>query len=208
MPKVRLTKSELKAQRDALKRFTRYLPTLQLKKQQLQIEARKVREQFAALEREEHAYREQLDVWVAVVNQEGADELASLVAVEEFRTGVRNIAGIDTPTFEELRFRISDYDRFAMPQWFDPAIEAVRRVLEFRLRRQILEEQLRLLETELRITTQRVNLFEKVKIPEARGNIRRIQIYLGDQQANAVGRAKIAKAKCAARDAAMAVGQS
>ena len=42
MAKVKLTKNELKAQRDALKRYERYLPTLQLKKQQLQAEVRAV----------------------------------------------------------------------------------------------------------------------------------------------------------------------
>ena len=38
MSKIRLTKMELKAQGDALKRFQRFLPMLQLKKQQLQAE--------------------------------------------------------------------------------------------------------------------------------------------------------------------------
>ena len=44
-----------------------------------------------------------------------------------------------------------------------------------------------------------VNLFEKVKIPETQENIRRISIYLADQQVNAVVRSKIAKRKIAAR---------
>jgi V/A-type H+/Na+-transporting ATPase subunit D len=57
----------------------------------------------------------------------------------------------------------------------------------------ILDEQIRRLGEELRITTQRVNLFEKVKIPEAQENIRRIGIYLGDQQTAQVVRGKIAK---------------
>ncbi len=48
---------------------------------------------------------------------------------------------------------------------------------------------------ELRITTQRVNLFEKVKIPQAEEAIRRIKIFIGDQMTNAVGRSKIAKKK-------------
>ena len=52
-----------------------------------------------------------------------------------------------------------------------------------------------MLKQELRVTTQRVNLFEKVKIPECLENIRRIRIYLGDQQANAVGISKVAKKK-------------
>jgi V/A-type H+-transporting ATPase subunit D len=51
------------------------------------------------------------------------------------------------------------------------------------------------LRRELRITTQRVNLFEKVKIPEAEEAIRLIKIYIGDQMSNAVGRSKIAKRK-------------
>jgi len=51
------------------------------------------------------------------------------------------------------------------------------------------------LRKELSVTTQRVNLFEKVKIPEAQENIRLIKIYIGDQLSNAVGRSKIAKRK-------------
>ena len=52
-----------------------------------------------------------------------------------------------------------------------------------------------LLGKERRLTSQRVNLFEKVKIPEAKENIRMISIYLGDQQTSAVVRGKIAKKK-------------
>ena len=59
----------------------------------------------------------------------------------------------------------------------------------------VLEEQYRLLNVELLSTTQRVNLFEKVKIPECMENIRKIQIYLGDATTAAVVRSKIAKRK-------------
>jgi V/A-type H+-transporting ATPase subunit D len=38
-----------------------------------------------------------------------------------------------------------------------------------------------------------VNLFEKIKIPETKGSIKKIQVYLGDQQTAAVVRGKIAK---------------
>jgi len=50
---------------------------------------------------------------------------------------------------------------------------------------------------ELRTTTQRVNLFEKKLIPELRENIRKIKIFLGDEETAAVGRAKLAKGKLA-----------
>ena len=38
MAKIKYTKNELKAQKENLKRFTRYLPTLELKKKQLLME--------------------------------------------------------------------------------------------------------------------------------------------------------------------------
>jgi len=65
----------------------------------------------------------------------------------------------------------------------------------------VLDEQVRLLQEELHATSQRVNLFEKVKIPETEENIRKISIYLADQQVNAVVRSKISKRKIALRNA-------
>ena len=59
----------------------------------------------------------------------------------------------------------------------------------------IIARQRDLLADELRLTTQRVNLFEKVKIPETRADIKRIGIYLGDQQTAQVVRGKISKKK-------------
>ena len=46
MSKIKHTKNELKTQRDALRRFNRYLPTLLLKKQQLQMEMRQLEQRM------------------------------------------------------------------------------------------------------------------------------------------------------------------
>jgi len=201
MAKVKFTKNELKAQRDALRRYTRYLPTLQLKKQQLQLEVRRSRERLQKLVAEQEQYAEQLNSWLTIVDDSAGDLLASVVQVERWDTGVRNIAGIDVPTFETLVFAPVEYDLFETPLWFDDLVEGVKKSTEYALRRVLLEEELALTEQELRVTSQRVNLFEKVKIPESTENIRKIQIYLGDQQTNAVGRAKLAKGKLQAKAA-------
>ena len=66
-------------------------------------------------------------------------------------------------------------------------------MLSLDLEARVLDEQVRLLQQELRTTTQRVNLFEKVKIPETRANIKKITVYLGDQQVASVVRGKISK---------------
>ncbi|MGI5923128.1 MAG: V-type ATP synthase subunit D [Lentisphaeria bacterium] len=203
MAKVKLTKNELKFQRDALKRFERYLPTLQLKKQQLQMEVRHVREEIAGLDQQVAELTEKGAATIALLAGPEAVGLSELLSVSAWRIGERNVAGIDVPVFLGVDFNDIDYDLFLTPPWFDDALAMARKHIELKLRRQLFEEMLALLEQELRVVTQRVNLFEKVKIPETKENIRMINIYLGDQQTNSVGRSKIAKGKCAQRNAAL-----
>jgi len=193
MAAVKLTKNELKKQKDALKRFQRYLPTLVLKKQQLQLVIRQVE----ALEREKTAERaklhEALMQWVAVFGEDVGFE--KLIEIRSIDRDTGNIAGVDIPVFKSIEIGISPYDLFFTPLWVDKAIEKLKGILSLDAEILVLREQARLLGTELRVTTQRVNLFEKVKIPETKENIRKIRIYLGDQQTAAVVRGKMAKNK-------------
>jgi V/A-type H+-transporting ATPase subunit D len=205
MAKIKLTKNELKRQRDALKTFLRYLPTLQMKKQQLQMEIRGVE----ARRRDLRSRRETLDrefrAWIAVLGEEGAlfdPEGNPYLSVAAVRTGRGNIAGVDIPVFEGADFAVAEYDLFETPLWVDTAIERVKQLLAVDIEDGILGEQISRLSAELRTTSQRVNLFEKVKIPETLENIRRIRISLGDQQIAQVVRGKIAQRKVVARTAA------
>ena len=193
MAKIRLTKNELKKQKDDLARFNRYLPTLQLKKQQLQIEIRKVEVQQRERRDRLSGIAGNLTKWVEVFGQELG--LENLIHVDSLRWEMGNIAGIDIPLFLGLDFHEQEYDVFLIPLWVDTALERLKDILRLEAELSLLNEQVRRLGEELRITTQRVNLFEKVKIPEAAANIRKIQIYLGDQQTAAVVRGKIAKRK-------------
>jgi V/A-type H+-transporting ATPase subunit D len=77
----------------------------------------------------------------------------------------------------------------------DSAAEAVEKILSLQSERAVYDEQRRLVTEELQLTSQRVNLFEKVKIPECKEAIRLIKIALGDEQAAAVTRGKIAKSR-------------
>ncbi|MCF7929844.1 MAG: V-type ATP synthase subunit D [Spirochaetales bacterium] len=193
MAQVRLTKNELKQQKDALKRFQRYLPTLMLKKQQLQIVIRQVeakeQEKGAQLEK----VRSKLADWIAVFGED--QKLEEIVEVKKIVTGEGNIAGVDIPVFEDIDVAITPYDLFKKPPWVDKAVVQLKELIALDAEIKVLREQVRLLNEELRITSQRVNLFEKVKIPEAKENIRMINIFLGDQQTAAVVRGKIAKRK-------------
>ena len=198
MAKIKLTKNELKKQKDALKMYKRYLPTLQLKKQQLQTEIRGIEAKAKARAEERERLMAEFRAWIAVFGEEEAvrtDSGGWLLSVREIRTAAGNIAGVEIPVYEGADFELADYDFYLRPLWIDKALERLKVMLELDLEIKVLEEQIARLARELRITTQRVNLFEKVKIPETAENIKRIRIYLGDQQTAQVVRGKIAKRK-------------
>ena len=194
MARVKLTKTELKAQTDALKRFQRFLPMLLLKKQQLQGEIAGITAKAEAAQAKERAVRESLGRWVGLF---ATDEslVPGLVSVREVKTGEANIAGVTIPTFESIDTEVREVDLWATPAWVDDAVKAATEVLSLQCERAVYEEQRRLVAEELQLTSQRVNLFEKVKIPECREAIRVIKIKLGDEQTSAVTRGKIAKSR-------------
>lgn len=191
MARVKLTKNELKREKDALKRYERYLPTLQLKKQQLQMVIRQAEAKMREQESAQQTLTRQIMSWVEVFGEQIGIE--HYLKIRSLATETGNIAGIDIPVFVSIDFDELPYDLYVLPAWVDRGIEALKRLLALDAEVRILREQQRLLAEELRITTQRVNLFEKVKIPETKENIRMIRIYLGDQQTAAVVRGKIAK---------------
>ncbi len=203
MAKIKLTKTELKAQTDALKRFQRFLPMLQLKKQQLQSEIAGIVAKADEVSARERAVREDLNHWVGLVATD-AELLGGLVKVKEVRTGTANIAGVPIPTFDSIVTDVKEVDLWATPAWIDSAIATTTKILSLQCERAIYEEQRRLITAELQQTSQRVNLFEKVKIPQCKEAIRVIKIALGDEQTAAVTRGKIAKSRTPEADSEVA----
>ena len=194
MAKVKLTKGELKRERDSLARYKRYLPTLLLKKQQLQIEILRQHKLIEGKISQATVKENQIEIWAGLLGDPSVD-LKPYLKPTEIIKGVRNIAGVNLPIFNRAEFDKAEYDLFSTPLWMDSGIDELRELISLREEIKVLKEAVDVLRRELRVTTQRVNLFEKIKIPEAEEAIRLIKIYLGDQQTNAVGRSKIAKKK-------------
>ena len=194
MAKIKLTKNEQKAQKDALKMYQRYLPTLTLKKQQLQTEIRTIDARAKEVRAKRAALEKEFQAWIAVFGEEDAFK-SGMVTVKNIKKSTGNIAGVEIPVYEGADFGRGDYDLFETPLWIDLAADRMEKALSLDLEADVLDEQVRLLSAELRTTTQRVNLFEKVMIPETKANIKKISVYLGDQQVAAVVRSKISKKK-------------
>ena len=193
MAKLRLTKNELKKQKDSLKRFQQYLPTLLLKKQQLQSEILKLKQQREQMKQKRAYFKAKVYEWADVFSEK--INIEKLIAIKEIVTSTGNIAGIDIPVFEKVVFTEAKYDFNTTPLWADFGIKAIKEMAGYNAQLMILKKQDELVREELRITTQRVNLFEKVMIPDTKENIRTIQIYLGDLQTASVVTGKIAKEK-------------
>lgn len=197
--KIKFTKQEQKKQQDSLKQFKRFLPTLQLKKQQLQAEVRRSSDLLEDNLRRQQELRSALaQSLIFFGDAAAAGEIESKVRVENVKVSEQNIAGVPIPVFESIDFAPVVIDRFASDWYMDDAVEALKRAVELKEEYKILYRQYELLAEELRTTGQRVNLFEKVKIPECQENIRKIRIMLGDLETGAVARSKIAKRKTAA----------
>ena len=197
--KIKLTRPELKRYRDALLRFERYLPMLKLKQQQLQMTIRDVTSQRRAAREQFDSARAGLARYEPVLADVAGVPVRTLGECEQVRTSSKNVAGVNIPVFEEATFPQATYSLFGTPAWVDAALSDLRELSRCRARLEVLDKQRELLQRELTKIIQRVNLFEKIKIPEAREAIRVIRIKLGDEMTAAVGRAKIAKNKLVER---------
>jgi V/A-type H+-transporting ATPase subunit D len=193
MAKLKKTKNELKAQREALQRYERFLPTLELKKQQLQREVRRAEAELRRRGDRRDELLAGLRGWAGLLTT--LPELGDYVRVEGVDVETVNVAGVNVPVLAGVRIVAPAIDYFATPAWLDDAVAVLGELVRLRAELHVLERQRGLLAEELRLTSQRVNLFEKVMIPRTLDNIRVVRIALGDAQTAAVARAKLAKSK-------------
>lgn len=194
MAKLRLSKNSLQQQQQQLKLYRRLLPSLDLKRRQLTVEAQKARaDHHAAL-----SATEDLEVRIGQELPMLADEelnLNGLVEMKGYRVGEQNVVGTRLPILEHVEFVVADYSRLGTPAWVDILVDRLKAAAEARVRVRVAEERVKTLNTAVRRITQRVNLFEKILIPTAKKNIQRIRIYLGDAERAAVVTSKLAKQK-------------
>jgi V/A-type H+-transporting ATPase subunit D len=195
MADIKLTKTELRTQQLKADRLQKYLPTLQLKKAMLQVEVNLAQAEIEKLIAEFAASQEKVGKYSPLLTERSATDLFSAVKVQGVDRTHENVAGVDIPNFERIVFDPATYALFDTPVWFESAILGIKELITVREKIKIAEEKKRALEKELREVSIRVNLFEKILIPRAQDNIKKIKIFLGDQQLAAVSQAKVAKKK-------------
>jgi V/A-type H+-transporting ATPase subunit D len=196
---MKFTKNELRDQQHRLNQLQRYLPTLQLKKAMLQLEVHEATLELNKVKVEYEKNYTFVSGFASLFLTPLGVELKDALKVVEVKKHYDNIAGVEVPYFDDIIFEKMEYSLYSTPPWLDAAIDGLQQLTETQVRISIAEEKKRALEEELRQVAIRVNLFEKILIPRAMGNIKKIKVFLGDQQLAAVSRAKVAKGKIEAK---------
>lgn len=199
MPEIKYTKTELRYQRIKLAQLKKYLPTLQLKKAQLQSMVNEVRQEIIALQAEYHEKKLQVSSAASLASERLGLDLSQAASIKRIGTRIDNVAGVDIPIFEDVEFETFEYSLFSTPAWVDVFIDELRELATARAKVVVSKMKKEALERELREVSIRVNLFEKNLIPKAERNIRRIRVFLGDQELSAIAQAKVAKSKIEAK---------
>lgn len=195
MAELKLTKTQLRTEQNKLGRLKKYLPTLQLKKALLQNEVLRAREEVALLRQAfKDEMKELAHFAVLLIEPVGVDPTA-VGKVKEIRKSYENIAGIEVPILEDVIFEPLAYSLYDTPAWLDPLVEMIHKTKLAKIKIEIAEEKQKALEKELREVSIRVNLFEKILIPKSVGNIKKIKVFLDDQQLAFISQAKAAKRK-------------
>jgi V/A-type H+/Na+-transporting ATPase subunit D len=194
MVRLSLSKSALHKEGRQLKTYQRFLPSLDLKRKQLIAERAKARQALRETEiRLSGLYHNIASELPMLADHEVG--LEGLVTIEGSELSEENLLGTRLPVLDRVYISRRVYSFLIRPHWVDRVQVLLAETLELRLLIQVQQERLRRLEKAVRKITQRVNLFDKVLIPQARENIRKIGIFLADGERAAVVRAKIAKTR-------------
>ena len=195
MVNIKLTKSELRTQQLKLNQLSRYLPTLQLKKAMLQTEVLAAAQEIEALQSNYLEQKKEAESFQILLSSDHTLDLLDSLSIVEIKKDYESIAGVEIPRFQDVMFSEASYSLFDQPFWFDDALIFLKGLIISKEKVVVAKQKKKLLEQELRDVSIRVNLFEKILIPRTMENIKKIKVFLGDQQLAAICQAKVAKRK-------------
>jgi V/A-type H+-transporting ATPase subunit D len=173
------------------------LPTLISKESALRVEVKKAREETGAIEQELKkqfaALSEMQRLWGEIPQ--------GLITVSDVNITIKKIAGVKTPLLENVAFTVQRYSLFSSPAWMPSGIEILKSLASLKIKMELARKKVEILEYARKKTTQKVNLYEKVQIPEYKEAIRKIKRFLEDEENLSKSSQKILKAKIAMAEA-------
>ncbi len=145
MAKLKLSKHSLQQQREQLKLYQKLLPSLDLKRRQLTIEAQKAGVEFQAADAAAAAVAQKIGAEIPMLAGDRGS-LSGLVRITGRRLVEQNVVGVKLPALDSLEIEVADYPRLATPAWVDVLVERLREAATLRIRAEVAGERVRILE--------------------------------------------------------------
>ena len=196
--KFQYNKTALQNLRRQLSIREKALPTLKSKEAALRLEVRKItadidllKEEYEMIVKENQNYN---GFWT---------EFPKIVKIRNIISEQKNIAGVRVAILNKIDFALEQISLFNMPSWIRLAISMFERLMTIQIRIEMTEARLNALAYARKKTTQKVNLYEKVQIPEYRMAIIKIKRYMEDEDNLSKSSQKIVKERNRAKEASL-----
>ncbi|WP_295162929.1 V-type ATP synthase subunit D [uncultured Brachyspira sp.] len=196
--KFQYNKTALQSLRRQLSIREKALPTLKSKEAALRLEVRKItaeiellKEEYQKLVKENQNYN---GFWT---------DFPEIVKIKKINSELKNIAGVKVYILSDIDFDIENVSLFNMPSWIRLAISMFERLMTIQIKIEMTEDRLNALAYARKKTTQKVNLYEKVQIPEYKTAIIKIKRYMEDEDNLSKSSQKIVKERNRAKEASL-----
>jgi V/A-type H+-transporting ATPase subunit D len=184
-------KTSLQTLEKQLKIRERALPTLKNKESALRMEVKKAKDRANELEK---LLKQRLDAYDNMVRLWGEFDL-SLVKIKDVKLKFRKLAGVPTPSLEDIEFEVKQFFIFDRPLWILEGVALVKELASIAIEQDIFLHKMRLLDHARKKSTQKVNLYEKVQIPGYNDAIRKIKRFIEDEENLSKAAQKIVKSR-------------
>jgi V/A-type H+-transporting ATPase subunit D len=198
--KIQYNKTYMQLLKKQLAVREKALPTLQAKESALRLEVKRAREEADAVSKQ----LEQRMAAAAPSHRLWREFPGAMVRVGKVDVEMRKVAGVNTPIFKSVAFETVPHSLVLQPSWVEQGVTVLSELVELEVRKEVVAQKVRVLEVARRKTTQKVNLYEKVQIPEFREALLKIKRFMEDEENLAKSAQKILKERLAAAEAAEA----
>ncbi len=184
-------KTSLQGLEKQLKVRVRALPTIKNKESALRAEVKKAKEVAEEFDRKLSEALDNMKEMLLLFDEYQPD----ILSIRDVKMTSKKIAGVNTPTLDDIEYDIKPISLFNAPAWLPEGIEITKDVVKIALEREFYIRKMELLDRARKKTTQKVNLYEKVQIPGFEEAIRKIKRFLEDEENLSKSSQKIVKTR-------------
>lgn len=167
------------------------LPTIRSKESALRFEIKKL---GVTLENEKQLLAEELNK-LKPFETMWKEWDVDLISVTNIITHKQKFAGVAFPVLTKVEFEIKSFSPLAYPLWLLEGVQLMQMLVHKKINLDVLQQQMDILISERKKTTQKLNLYEKVQIPELEEAKRKIKRYMEDEDNLAKSSQKLLKNK-------------